>query len=123
MTLPSGQVYVWKQKWSGSFKASTSLLSWLSGVPSGDHILYLFVCANADGSRVQLVAVDAAKDTEPVVETHNARVFSRSHKGSMSVHGELMPYLDAILLSFIICEREYQDRSTASAAAATAATA
>ncbi|RPD76090.1 hypothetical protein L226DRAFT_534146 [Lentinus tigrinus ALCF2SS1-7] len=81
LTLPNGKVYIWKQKWTGSFK---------------------------------LFPIDAPKDAEPVVETHNAqlRLFKVKRYGGMCVDLDLMPFLDAILLSFIVCERECQDRAT-----------
>ncbi|RPD76095.1 hypothetical protein L226DRAFT_442341, partial [Lentinus tigrinus ALCF2SS1-7] len=50
-----------------------------------------------------------------VVETHNASwgFLNPSHRGGMSVHPELTPFLVDILLSFIICERERRAKEAA----------
>ncbi|RPD61661.1 hypothetical protein L226DRAFT_612330 [Lentinus tigrinus ALCF2SS1-7] len=58
-----------------------------------------------------LVPIDSK---DPVVETHypTLGVFEPKRRGGMSIRPELTPFLDQILLSFIICERERRKQSS-----------
>ena len=66
---------------------------------------------------MQLVPRDSQEEADPVVETHNTKVLSRKRHGGMTLHADLMPFLDAILLSFVVCERESQERAASAASA------
>ncbi|RPD76093.1 hypothetical protein L226DRAFT_396619 [Lentinus tigrinus ALCF2SS1-7] len=78
LTTPDGQKYVWKSRWSNTFRL----------YPTDSKV--------------------------PVVETHNAtcRLFKPPRRGGMSIRPDLAPFLDVILLSFIVCERERRTEAT-----------
>ena len=58
----------------------------------------------------QLVPIDSKV---PVVETHTATwgLFKPHRRGGMRIHPELEPFLELVLLSFIICLRERRTES------------
>ncbi|RDX52624.1 hypothetical protein OH76DRAFT_1480724 [Lentinus brumalis] len=68
----------------------------------------------------QLVPSDS-ESKDPVVKVHNWGLFSKSGRGRMAVEPEVMPFLDMILLSFIICHREKEEQTAAGAAGGTQA--
>ncbi|KAI0752714.1 hypothetical protein C8Q80DRAFT_1147798 [Daedaleopsis nitida] len=65
-----------------------------------------------------------AQSTLPVAESHRARhgFFTGKRRNlGIEVGPEAVPFLDAVLLSFIVCEKERRERASASASAGAAA--
>ena len=99
LTTPDGRGYVWKSSlWNDTFKGGHGL-SFLLGNVCYDTQLYQ-----------QLVPVGSKV---PVVETHNATwgLFKPHRRGGMRIHTELKPFLEVVLLSFIVCLRERRTES------------
>ncbi|KAI0752729.1 hypothetical protein C8Q80DRAFT_471684 [Daedaleopsis nitida] len=52
-----------------------------------------------------------SQSKRPVAESHSAShgIFSRRRPMGITMGPELIPFLDAVILSFIVCEKERRD--------------